>query len=114
MLSVGNGEYIQPIETSSKEIAENLFVTYYSWESEYAKEEATQSFNNQYAAAVKLLGKSDDKADAGTKYAALTAANEELKAAGEDQAKLMLLTLVLLKLRMLLKNRIKLLLILKR
>jgi len=88
MLSVGNGEYIQPIETSSKEIAENLFVTYYSWESEYAKEEATQSFNNQYAAAVKLLGKSDDKADAGTKYAALTAANEELKAAGEDQAKI--------------------------
>ena len=88
MLSVGNGEYIQPIETSSKEIAENLFVTYYSWKSEYAKEEATQSFNNQYAAAVKLLGKSDDKADAGTKYAALTAANEELKAAGEDQAKI--------------------------
>lgn len=36
MLSVGNGEYIQPIETSSKEIAENLFVTYYSWKSEYA------------------------------------------------------------------------------
>ena len=66
MLSVGNGEYIQPIETSSKEIAENLFVTYYSWKSEYAKE----------------------KADAGTKYAALTAANEELKAAGEDQAKI--------------------------
>ena len=88
MLSVGNGEYIQPIETSSKEIAENLFVTYYSWKSEYAKEEATQSFNNQYAAAVKLLGKSDDKADAGAKYAALTAANEELKAAGEDQAKI--------------------------
>ena len=88
LLYIGNGEYIQPIEISSKEIAEDLSVTYYSWKSEYAKEKATQNFNNEYAAAVKLLGKSGDKADAGTKYADLTAANEELKAAGEDQVKI--------------------------